>query len=74
MKTLDHLKVGETARVGRVQAEGSSLRRRLLDMGLTRDTEVKLTRVAPLGDPSELEVRGYSLIIRKDDARLVEVA
>ncbi|SPT68443.1 Ferrous iron transport protein A [Anaerobiospirillum thomasii] len=73
MKTLDSLKVGETTKVVSVHGEHTALRRRLLDMGLTPDTEVSITRMAPLGDPIELSLRGYSLTIRKSDASLVEV-
>ncbi len=73
MKTLDLLKLGETAKIKAVHGENTSLRRRLLDMGLTKDTMVTLTRKAPLGDPIELNLRDYSLTIRKDDAKLVEV-
>lgn len=73
MKTLDLLNIGETAKIKAVHGENTSLRRRLLDMGLTKDTLVTLTRKAPLGDPIELNLRDYSLTIRRDDAKLVEV-
>ena len=73
-KTLDTLAVGESCKVTAVNGLNTSLRRRLLDMGLTPDTEVRLIRVAPLGDPMELEVRGYALTIRKSDAKLIEIA
>ncbi len=72
--TLDQLKVGQKAKVVAVNGLNTSLRRRLLDMGLTPDTEVEIMRFAPLGDPMELKVRGYALTIRKDDAKLIEVA
>lgn len=73
MKTLDLLQNGQSAVVKAVHGENTSLRRRLLDMGITRGTEVSLVRTAPLGDPIELNLRGYSLTIRKSDAHLVEV-
>ena len=73
MFTLDNIKVGQTVEVVKVHGEGSSLRRRLLDMGITPKTQVTLVRCAPLGDPIELNVRGYALTLRKADAQLVEV-
>lgn len=73
MKTIENLKVGESAVVSAVRGEGTSLRRRLLDMGITPNTKVTMVRSAPLGDPIELNVRGYSLTIRRSDAALVEV-
>lgn len=73
MKTVENLKVGESAEVTAVHGEGTSLRRRLLDMGITPGTAVKMVRSAPLGDPIELNVRGYSLTVRRSDAALVEV-
>ena len=73
MKTLDMLKPGESAVITEINGQNTSLRRRLLDMGLTKDTKVSLQRVAPFGDPIELNVRGYSLTIRKSDAQLIEV-
>ncbi len=73
MKTLDSLHVGERTEVIKVHGEGSSLRRRLLDMGITPKTVITKVRTAPLGDPIEFNVRGYSLTIRKSDASLVEV-
>ncbi|MBU3826771.1 MAG: ferrous iron transport protein A [Candidatus Anaerobiospirillum merdipullorum] len=74
MKTLDLLHTGEQAVVAAVHGQHTALRRRLLDMGLIRGTRVELVRTAPLGDPIELKLRGYSLTIRKSDAHLVEVA
>ena len=68
MTTLDNTKVGQTVEVVKVHGEGSSLRRRLLDMGITPKTQVTLVRCAPLGDPIELNVRGYALTLRKADA------
>ena len=73
MTTLDNTKVGQTVEAVKVHGEGSSLRRRLLDMGITPKTQVTLVRCAPLGDPIELNVRGYALTLRKADAQLVEV-
>ena len=73
MKTINDLKVGETARVARLCGEGA-VKRRIMDMGLTKGTEVTVRKVAPLGDPIELTVRGYELSIRKDEASKVEVA
>ena len=73
MKTLDMLKPGENAVITGINGQNTSLRRRLLDMGLTLNTKVSLVREASFGDPIELEVRGYSLTIRKSDAQLIEV-
>ena len=73
-KALDSLKVGESGKVIAVSGHNTSLRRRLLDMGLTPETKVEVIRFAPLGDPIELMVRGYALTIRKDDAKLIEIA
>lgn len=72
MKTLRDVKVGEKAIVAKVHGEGPT-RRRLMDMGLTRNTEVFVRKVAPLGDPMELAVRGYELSIRLSEAELIEV-
>ncbi len=72
MKTLRNVKVGETATIVRLHGEGA-LKRRIMDMGLTRGTEVFVRKVAPLGDPMELTVRGYELSVRKGDAELIEV-
>ncbi|MCR5085209.1 MAG: ferrous iron transport protein A [Succinivibrionaceae bacterium] len=73
MNTLDTLEPGREATISAINGQGTSLRRRLLDMGLTPSTRVKVIKVAPLGDPMELDVRGYMLTIRKEDARLIEV-
>lgn len=70
--TLDQLKVGSTATIRTVGGEGA-LRCRLLDMGLIPQTKVKLQKVAPMGDPIEIQVRGYELTLRVDDARKIEV-
>lgn len=72
MKTLKDLKVGETAVVKRLHGEGP-VKRRIMDMGLTKGVAVHLRKVAPLGDPMELTVRHYELSIRKADAEMVEV-
>ena len=72
MKTLKDVKVGETAVVVRLHGEGA-VKRRIMDMGLTRGTEVHVRKVAPLGDPMELTVRGYELRVRKADAEMIEV-
>ena len=72
MKTLKDVKIGETAVVERLHGEGA-LKRRIMDMGLTKGTEVYVRKVAPLGDPMELTVRGYELSVRRGDAELIEV-
>lgn len=72
MKTLKDVKVGETAVVVRLHGEGA-VKRRIMDMGLTRGTEVHVRKVAPLGDPMELTVRSYELSVRKADAEMIEV-
>ena len=72
MKTLKDVKVGETAVIELLHGEGA-LKRRIMDMGLTRGVEVYVRKVAPLGDPMELTVRGYELSVRKGDAELIEV-
>ena len=72
MKTLKDVKVGENAVVVRLHGEGA-VKRRIMDMGLTKGTEVFVRKVAPLGDPMELTVRGYELSVRKADAEMIEV-
>ena len=72
MKTLKQAKIGETVRVVKLHGEGAT-KRRIMDMGLTKGTEVYVRKVAPLGDPVELTVRGYELSLRKADAEMVEV-
>ncbi len=72
MKTLKSVKIGETVKVVRLHGEGA-VKRRIMDMGLTRGTEVTVRKVAPLGDPIEMTVRGYELSLRKADAEMVEV-
>ncbi len=71
--TLNELKIGATAKIVRLNGEGS-VKRRMMDMGLTKGTEVTVRKVAPLGDPIELTVRGYELSIRKDEAAAIEVS
>ena len=70
--TLDELKIGESGRILAVDGEGA-LRCRLLDMGLTPRARVTLQKIAPLGDPIEIHVRGYELTLRREDARLIRV-
>ena len=72
MKTLKDIKVGEHAVIEKLHGEGA-LKRRIMDMGLTKGTEVYVSKVAPLGDPMELTVRGYELSVRRADAELIEV-
>ncbi|MDR0855316.1 MAG: FeoA domain-containing protein [Christensenellaceae bacterium] len=69
---LDELKVGQSATVTKVNGEGA-LRRRVMDLGVTKGVVVTVRKTAPLGDPMELILRGYSLTVRKDDATIVEV-
>ena len=72
MKTLKEVKVGETAKVVKLHGEGA-IKRRIMDMGLTKGVEVYVRKGAPLGDPVEITVRDYELSIRKADAEMVEV-
>ena len=72
MKTLKDAKVGETAVVAKLHGEGA-VKRRIMDMGITKGVEVYVRKVAPLGDPMELTVRGYELSVRKADAETIEV-
>ena len=72
MKTLKQVKVGETVTVERLHGEGA-VKRRIMDMGITRGVEIHVRKVAPLGDPMELSVRGYELSIRKADAEMIKV-
>lgn len=72
MKTLKEVPVGSHATVKRIHGEGP-LRRRIMDMGITKGTEIFVRKVAPLGDPVELTVRGYELSIRKNEAEAIEV-
>lgn len=72
MKTLRDVKVGETATVAKLYGEGP-IKRRIMDMGITKGVEIHVRKVAPLGDPMELNVRGYELSIRRADAEMIEV-
>ena len=72
MKTLRQAKIGETVTVVKLHGEGA-VKRRIMDMGLTRGVEIHVRKVAPLGDPVEITVRGYELSIRKADADMIEV-
>ena len=72
VKSLKDVRIGETATVVRIHGEGA-IKRRIMDMGLTRGTAVYVRKVAPLGDPMELTVRGYELSLRKADAEMIEV-
>lgn len=72
MKTLKESKVGDTAKVVKLHGEGA-VKRRIMDMGLTKGVEVQIRKVAPLGDPIEVTVRGYELSIRKADAEMIEI-
>ena len=72
MKTLRDVKIGETVKVVKLHGEGP-IKRRIMDMGLTKGVEVYVRKVAPLGDPVEVNVRGYELSIRKNDAEMIEV-
>lgn len=72
MKTLKDVKVNKTATVVKVHGEGP-VRRRIMDMGITKGVEIYVRKVAPLGDPMELNLRGYELTLRKADANMIEV-
>ena len=72
MKTLREVKIGETVKVVKLHGEGA-VKRRIMDMGITRGVEVYIRKVAPLGDPVEVNVRGYELSLRKADAEMIEV-
>ena len=72
MNTLKDVKVGKSARVVKLHGEGA-LKRRIMDMGITKGVEITVRKVAPLGDPMELRVRGYELSLRKSDAEMIEV-
>ena len=71
--TLKEVRTGETVKIARINGAGP-VKRRVMDMGLTKGTELTVRRIAPLGDPIELTVRGYELSIRKDEAAAIEVA
>ena len=72
MKTLNDVPIGKSAKVVKLHSDGA-LRRRIMDMGITRGTTITIRKVAPLGDPLEITLRGYELSIRKADAELIEV-
>ena len=72
MKTLKDIKVGNTVKVKKIHGEGP-VKRRIMDMGITKGVEIYVRKVAPLGDPVEVTVRGYELSLRKNDAEMVEV-
>ena len=72
IKTLKDVKVGQSAKVVKLHGEGA-VRRRIMDMGITKGVEILVRKVAPLGDPMELAVRGYELSLRKADAEIIEI-
>lgn len=72
METLKNAKIGSTVQVVKLHGEGA-VKRRIMDMGITKGTEVYVRKVAPLGDPVEVTVRGYELSLRKADAQMIEV-
>lgn len=72
MKTLRDVKIGETVAVKKLHGEGA-IKRRIMDMGITKGAEIYVRKVAPLGDPIKLTVRGYELSLRKADAEMIEV-
>ena len=72
MKTLRQVKIGDTVKVVRLHGEGA-IKRRIMDMGITKGVDIYVRKVAPLGDPIEVTVRGYELSIRKADADMIEV-
>ena len=72
MKTLKDVKIGESTTVLKLNGQGA-VRRRIMDMGITKGVNLKVCKVAPLGDPIEITVRGYQLYLRKDDAEMIEV-
>ena len=72
MKTLKDVKVGETVTIKKLNSAGA-VKRRIMDMGITKGTSITVRKVAPLGDPIELNVRGYELSVRKEDAEMIDV-
>lgn len=72
MKSLNNIKVGDTAIVVKLYGEGA-IKRRIMDMGITKNSKLFIRKVAPLGDPIQINIRGYELSIRKSDAELIEV-
>ena len=73
MRTLKDARVGDTVTVVRLHGEGA-VKRRIMDMGITKGVEIAVRKVAPLGDPMELNLRGYELSVRKADAEMIEIA
>lgn len=72
MKTLKDIRIGKTVKVVKVEGEGA-IKRRIMDMGVTKGTEIYVRKVAPLGDPIEVKLRGYELTLRKQDAEMIQV-
>ena len=72
MKTLREAKIGDTVKVVKLHGEGA-VKRRIMDMGITKNVEIFIRKVAPLGDPIEINVRGYELSLRKSDAEMIEI-
>ncbi len=72
MKTLRDARIGDTVRVVKLHGEGA-VKKRIMDMGITRGIEIYVRKVAPLGDPIEVTVRGYELSLRKEDATMIEI-
>ena len=72
MKTLKEVKIGETVKVVKLNGEGA-IKRRIMDMGITKGVSILVRKVAPLGDPIEINLRGYELSLRKNDAAMIEV-
>lgn len=73
VRTLREAKIGETVRVAKITGEGAT-KRRIMDMGITKGAELFIRKVAPLGDPVEINVRGYELTVRRNDAEMVQLA
>lgn len=73
MRTLGEARVGDTVTVAKLHGDGA-VKRRIMDMGITKGTELYIRKVAPLGDPMELSVRGYELSVRKADAEMIEIS
>ncbi|MGF6375257.1 ferrous iron transport protein A [Clostridiales Family XIII bacterium PM5-7] len=72
MRTLNDVKIGETVKVSKINGKGP-VKRRIMDMGITKGTEILVRKFAPMGDPMELHLRGYELSLRKSDASIIEV-
>ena len=72
MKTLKEAHIGETVRVVKIHGEGA-VKRRIMDMGITKGVEIRIVKTAPLGDPVEIKVRGYELSLRKADSEIIEI-